>query len=144
MARPSSLSPTDTALSTTGLPPWLRECLISLAIAALLAGLSLCAGHIWQAQGLGWLAVGPLVVAIGWSLAWGFVLARYLHQSLVGALGFWLVQGALWHGSYRDGPMDGLETLLLVVWALMLAGLAVALLALGLAKARRSRDRSSL
>ncbi|WP_458525974.1 hypothetical protein [Onishia taeanensis] len=118
------------------LPVWLREWLISLVIAALLAGLSLGAGHLWQAQGLGWLAAGPLVAAIGWSLAWGFVLARHLHRSLAGALGFWLVQGTLWHGSYRDGPMDALEIVLLVVWALMLAGLAMALLAPGLARAR--------
>lgn len=133
---------TATPATATAQPAWLRECLISLAIAALLAGISLGAGLTWQAQGLGWLAAGPLVATIGWSLAWGFLLIRYLHQSLIGALGFWLVQGAMWHGSYRDGPLGELETPLLVLWALMLAGLALTLLALSLAKAYRSRTGS--
>ncbi|MGB8714552.1 MAG: hypothetical protein WCD50_15690 [Onishia taeanensis] len=140
----ATASSTTTTATTPPQPAWLRECLISLAIAVLVAGLSLGAGLIWQAQGLGWLAAGPLVAAIGWSLAWGFVLIRHLHQSLIGALGFWLVQGALWHGSYRDGPLGGLETPLLVLWALMLAGLALTLLALWLGKARKSRNRASL
>ncbi|WP_192035964.1 hypothetical protein [Halomonas sp. YLGW01] len=135
MARPSSLHQTDAVAPDTGLPGWFRECVISLALTILLAGLSLGAGHIWQAQGLGWLAAGPLVAALGWCLAWWFVLVRHLHRSLAGALGFWLVQGALWHGSYRDGPVGELELLLLVVWALALAGLAIALLALSLPRA---------
>lgn len=135
----ATASPTATPATATPQPAWLRECLISLAIAVLIAGLLVGAGFSWQTQGLGWLAAGPLVVAIGWCLAWGFLLIRHLHQSLIGALGFWLMQGTLWHGSYRDGPLGKLETPLLVIWALMLAGLALTLLTLWLAKAYRSR-----
>lgn len=138
----SSTATAPSPATAPGRPPqpaWLRECLISLAIAVLIGVLAVGAGVIWQAQGLGWLAAGPLMVAIGWCLAWGFLLIRHLHQSLIGALGFWLVQGTLWHGSYRDGPLGKLETPLLVIWALMLAALALTLLALWLAKAYRSR-----
>ncbi len=128
-------------MSADGLPAWGKECLISLFIAVCLAILTLGAGILFRAQGLGWLAVGPLVVSVGWVLAWGFVLVRHLHRSLTGALGFWLLQGTLWHGSYRDGPMSGLETALLVTWALALIGLAIALVSLWIQQTLRYQGR---
>lgn len=143
MTRLSSLSLTKTTMSTDGLPAWGKDCLISLLIAVCLAILTLGAGIVFRTQGLGWLAVGPLVVSIGWGLAWGFVLVRHLHRSLTGALGFWLFQGTLWHGSYRDGPMSELETALMVTWALALIGLAIALISPWIQQTLRYQGRRS-